>query len=231
MVWRRFDEIADQGIVSWFDNYTLSSYLDICMADTLDIQGYRQALSSLFIEAAQEVMSQPRSKDLQVDDRVARGLLDVADFVASDFGTDQLDVLAAFYPDPHRLSDVLAERPSSPREFRRTDPDERISDYLGQLMKDAVQGWVDWGSEHESVTAHPLVELLESSDTPLEWKLAAIGQLEDYLDFLEQFHVEEARDLGWSWARIAGPLGRSRQAVQQKFSWIDKRSTPWTIST
>jgi hypothetical protein len=54
-------------------------------------------------------MSQPRSEDLQVGDRVARGLMDVADFVLSNMERDELEVLAAFYPDPHSLLELLAD--------------------------------------------------------------------------------------------------------------------------
>ena len=46
--------------------------------------------------------------------------------------------------------------------------------------------------------------------------LAAIVTLRDRLDELEDFHVENARRLGWSWGEIAQPLGISRQAVHHK---------------
>jgi ATP-dependent Clp protease ATP-binding subunit ClpA len=46
--------------------------------------------------------------------------------------------------------------------------------------------------------------------------LAAIVELRDRLDDLEEFHVDNARQYGWSWAEIAEPLRVTRQAVHRK---------------
>ena len=46
--------------------------------------------------------------------------------------------------------------------------------------------------------------------------LAAIAALRRLLESLEQLQVENARERGWSWERIAGALGVSKQAVHKK---------------
>jgi ATP-dependent Clp protease ATP-binding subunit ClpA len=48
--------------------------------------------------------------------------------------------------------------------------------------------------------------------------LSAIVELRDRLDELEEFHVENAREQGWSWSEIAQPLRVTRQAVHHKYS-------------
>jgi hypothetical protein len=45
--------------------------------------------------------------------------------------------------------------------------------------------------------------------------LSAIVELRDRLDELEEFHVENAREQGWSWSEIAQPLHVTRQAVHK----------------
>jgi hypothetical protein len=46
--------------------------------------------------------------------------------------------------------------------------------------------------------------------------LAAVAALGRLLESLEALQVENARRHGWSWQRIAGALGVSRQAVHKK---------------
>jgi hypothetical protein len=47
--------------------------------------------------------------------------------------------------------------------------------------------------------------------------LAAVAALRGLLASLEQLQVERAREQGWQWARIAGALGVSKQAVHKKY--------------
>jgi hypothetical protein len=46
--------------------------------------------------------------------------------------------------------------------------------------------------------------------------LAAVAALRRLLESLEELQVENARARGWSWERIAGALGVSKQAVHKK---------------
>jgi len=46
--------------------------------------------------------------------------------------------------------------------------------------------------------------------------LRAVRALRELADRLEALQVSRARDQGWSWQDIAGPLGVSRQAVHKK---------------
>jgi hypothetical protein len=46
--------------------------------------------------------------------------------------------------------------------------------------------------------------------------LSAIVELRERLDELEEYQVENARGLGWSWSEIAQPLRVTRQAVHHK---------------
>jgi hypothetical protein len=46
--------------------------------------------------------------------------------------------------------------------------------------------------------------------------LRAVSSLRHLVEQLESLQVDRARDLGWSWAQIATPLGVSKQAVHQK---------------
>ena len=46
--------------------------------------------------------------------------------------------------------------------------------------------------------------------------LRAVASLRRLAEQLESLQVDRARDLGWSWAQIAGELGVSKQAVHQK---------------
>jgi ATP-dependent Clp protease ATP-binding subunit ClpA len=48
--------------------------------------------------------------------------------------------------------------------------------------------------------------------------LAAIVELRERLEALEEFHVEGAREQGWSWREIAQALGVTRQAVHRKYA-------------
>jgi hypothetical protein len=46
--------------------------------------------------------------------------------------------------------------------------------------------------------------------------LRAVASLRRLAEQLESLQVDRARDLGWSWSRIAAELGVSKQAVHQK---------------
>jgi hypothetical protein len=46
--------------------------------------------------------------------------------------------------------------------------------------------------------------------------LRAVAALRQLLERLEDLQVARARDLGWSWAAIAGALGVSKQTVHRK---------------
>jgi ATP-dependent Clp protease ATP-binding subunit ClpA len=48
--------------------------------------------------------------------------------------------------------------------------------------------------------------------------LAAIVELRERLEALEEFHVEGAREQGWSWREVAQALGVTRQAVHRKYA-------------
>lgn len=55
---------------------------------------------------------------------------------------------------------------------------------------------------------------LSSADP--EVGLRAVAALHRLADRMESIQVRHARAQGWSWARIAGELGVSKQAVHQK---------------
>ena len=46
--------------------------------------------------------------------------------------------------------------------------------------------------------------------------LAAVAALRDLVEELEELHVDNARQLGWSWQAIADVLGITRQSVHKK---------------
>lgn len=46
--------------------------------------------------------------------------------------------------------------------------------------------------------------------------LRAVTSLRRLVEQLESLQVDRARDLGWTWSRIATELGVSKQAVHQK---------------
>ncbi|MEO9152651.1 MAG: helix-turn-helix domain-containing protein [Lapillicoccus sp.] len=46
--------------------------------------------------------------------------------------------------------------------------------------------------------------------------LRAVAALRKLVDQLERAQVHRARELGWSWARVAADLGVSRQAAYKK---------------
>ena len=46
--------------------------------------------------------------------------------------------------------------------------------------------------------------------------LAAVTALRDLVEELEELHVDNARQLGWSWQAIADGLGITRQSVHKK---------------
>jgi hypothetical protein len=57
----------------------------------------------------------------------------------------------------------------------------------------------------------------DASDADPATGLAAVAALRGLLESLEQLQVERAREQGWQWARIAGALGVSKQAVHKKY--------------
>jgi hypothetical protein len=52
--------------------------------------------------------------------------------------------------------------------------------------------------------------------SPPDRGLKAIGQLREELETLERHHVAEACGEGWTWSKIAGALGVSKQAAHKK---------------
>jgi hypothetical protein len=46
--------------------------------------------------------------------------------------------------------------------------------------------------------------------------LRAVAALRRLVEQLEDLQVQNARDMGWSWADIAGAVGVSKQAVHKK---------------
>jgi predicted transcriptional regulator len=55
-----------------------------------------------------------------------------------------------------------------------------------------------------------------ASDDP-EVGLRGVASLRALLEAVEELQVRRARELGWSWQRIAELLGVSKQAVHQKY--------------
>ncbi|HZD65066.1 MAG TPA: hypothetical protein VE152_03110 [Acidimicrobiales bacterium] len=55
--------------------------------------------------------------------------------------------------------------------------------------------------------------------------LRAVASLRGLAEQLESLHVDRARELGWSWSRIAAALGVSKQAVHQKHGGQSAPST------
>jgi DNA-directed RNA polymerase specialized sigma24 family protein len=63
----------------------------------------------------------------------------------------------------------------------------------------------------------------ETASKDPETGLAAVAALRRLLESLEQLQVENARAHGWSWERIAGALGVSKQAVHKKHGGAGRR--------
>jgi hypothetical protein len=55
-----------------------------------------------------------------------------------------------------------------------------------------------------------------TADDDPEVALRAVASLRLLVESLEQLQVENARTRGWTWERIAGALGVSKQAVHKK---------------
>lgn len=55
-----------------------------------------------------------------------------------------------------------------------------------------------------------------ASDAEPEVGLRAVASLRRLVEQLESLQVDRARERGWTWSRIAGELGVSKQAVHQK---------------
>lgn len=62
--------------------------------------------------------------------------------------------------------------------------------------------------------APELADQLGSKDPALG--LQAVAALRSLLEQIERLHVDNARDLGLSWADVASHLGVSRQSVHEK---------------
>jgi hypothetical protein len=67
------------------------------------------------------------------------------------------------------------------------------------------------------LTIVPSAEDDLSSEDP-EVGLRAVAALRRLAEAIEPLHVARARDLGWSWQRIAIHLQVSKQAVHQKYA-------------
>jgi hypothetical protein len=61
-----------------------------------------------------------------------------------------------------------------------------------------------------------------ASDDP-QVGLKAVASLRALLEAVEELQVRRARELGWSWQRIAVLLGVSKQAVHQKYGKAERR--------
>jgi hypothetical protein len=68
-----------------------------------------------------------------------------------------------------------------------------------------------------------LVKRARATDMPFG-SLAAIKELRGQLDELELHAIEEARAKGATWEDIAGTLGITRQALQQRLARTAKAS-------
>jgi len=62
-----------------------------------------------------------------------------------------------------------------------------------------------------------------ASDDP-EIGLRGAASLRALLEAVEALQVRRARELGWSWQRIAELLGVSKQAVHQKYGKGERRT-------
>jgi hypothetical protein len=56
-----------------------------------------------------------------------------------------------------------------------------------------------------------------AASTDPEVGLRGVASLRVLLEAIEELQVRRARELGWSWQRIAKLLGVSKQAVHQKY--------------
>lgn len=73
------------------------------------------------------------------------------------------------------------------------------------------------------VTSTDLATTAASSDP--KTGLRAVASLRLLTEQVESLQVDRARDLGWSWSRIAVELGVSKQAVHQKHGGRDSATT------
>lgn len=62
----------------------------------------------------------------------------------------------------------------------------------------------------------PLEVVAQTSSEDPEVGLRGVASLRALLEAVEELQVRRARELGWSWQRIAERLGVSKQAVHQK---------------
>jgi ClpA/ClpB-like protein len=72
---------------------------------------------------------------------------------------------------------------------------------------------VDAGSSSIVDLARAATDVVEP-----ERSLAALAELRQRVDELEEFQVENALRRGWSWSRIGRALGRTKQAVHKRYA-------------
>jgi DNA-directed RNA polymerase specialized sigma24 family protein len=63
----------------------------------------------------------------------------------------------------------------------------------------------------------PSEVVVQTSSADPEIGLRGVASLRALLEAVEELQVLRARELGWSWQRIAALLGVSKQAVHQKY--------------
>jgi hypothetical protein len=71
--------------------------------------------------------------------------------------------------------------------------------------------------ETDSMSEATQLAAAATHDDP-EVGLAAVVALRQLLDQLEALQVASAREHGWTWQRIAGALGVTRQSVHYKYA-------------
>jgi hypothetical protein len=67
---------------------------------------------------------------------------------------------------------------------------------------------------------HSAVDAAERTDP--EIGLPAVGALSAWLNEREEDLIVMARSQGWTWAQVAEPLGRSRQAMWERYRHIEE---------
>jgi len=69
----------------------------------------------------------------------------------------------------------------------------------------------------------PVEVVAQTASKDPEVGLRGVASLRALLEAVEELQVNRARELGWSWQRIAEPLGVSKQAVHQKYGTGERR--------
>jgi Homeodomain-like domain-containing protein len=73
------------------------------------------------------------------------------------------------------------------------------------------------------VVAEPQEVVAQTASADPDVGLRGVASLRALLEAVEELQVRRARELGWSWQRIAALLGVSRQAVHQKHGRRERR--------